>query len=204
VVRREKGKCLRYSNIYSNSKSLNIQTIEYNNVFNLDEHKTNERRGSISPLLTALMKLKPLIPRCCPLSSSYLLPTFLPSLPPADFTYFYKGKEYWKFDNQKLTVEPGYPKSILRDWMGCDPSDMGRSGSTGNRGDRRPPPDDVDIMATIDDAAAPVNAIAVVIPSVLSLCVLVLVYTVFQFKNKEEQQSAAPPHYHKYPVQEWV
>lgn len=120
------------------------------------------------------------------------------------FTYFYKGKEYWKFDNQKLTVEPGYPKSILRDWMGCDPSDMGRSGSTGNRGDRRPPPDDVDIMATIDDAAAPVNAIAVVIPSVLSLCVLVLVYTVFQFKNKEEQQSAAPPHYHKYPVQEWV
>ncbi|KAB1277258.1 Matrix metalloproteinase-14 [Camelus dromedarius] len=25
------------------------------------------------------------------------------------FTYFYKGNKYWKFNNQKLKVEPGYP-----------------------------------------------------------------------------------------------
>ncbi|KAI4795063.1 hypothetical protein KUCAC02_031667, partial [Chaenocephalus aceratus] len=120
------------------------------------------------------------------------------------YTYFYKGKEYWKFDNQKLTVEPGYPKSILRDWMGCDQSDMERSGSKGNRGDRHLPLDDVDIMVTINDVPTTVNAIAVVIPCILSLCILVLVYTIFQFKNKGVQQSTITQHYYKYPVQEWV
>ncbi|KAI9540614.1 Matrix metalloproteinase-24 [Dissostichus eleginoides] len=123
---------------------------------------------------------------------------------PENYTYFYKGKEYWKFDNQKLTVEPGYPKSILRDWMGCDQSDMERSGSKGNRGDRHLPLDDVDIMVTINDVPTTVNAIAVVIPCILSLCILVLVYTIFQFKNKGVQQSTITQHYYKYPVQEWV
>ncbi|KAF0034712.1 hypothetical protein F2P81_012470 [Scophthalmus maximus] len=120
------------------------------------------------------------------------------------YTYFYKGKEYWKFDNQKLTVEPGYPKSILRDWMGCDLTDLERSGSNGNRGDRQLPLDDVDIMVTINDVPTTVNAIAVVIPCILSLCILVLVYTIFQFKNKGVQQNTMTQHYYKYPVQEWV
>lgn len=35
------------------------------------------------------------------------------------YTYFYKGTKYWKFDNERLKTEPGYPKSILRDFMGC-------------------------------------------------------------------------------------
>lgn len=35
------------------------------------------------------------------------------------YTYFYKGRLYWKFDNERLKTEPGYPKSILRDFMGC-------------------------------------------------------------------------------------
>lgn len=126
---------------------------------------------------------------------------------PPDYTYFYRGKEYWKFDNQKLAVEPGYPKSILRDWMGCGPSEAGRSGK-GNRGDRQLTLDDVDILVTINDVPPTVNAIAVVIPCVLSLCVLVLVYTIFQFKHKGAQQgaaaAAAAQHYHSYPVQEWV
>ncbi|KAM7421834.1 hypothetical protein PAMA_010069 [Pampus argenteus] len=120
------------------------------------------------------------------------------------YTYFYKGKDYWKFDNQKLTVEPGYPKSILRDWMGCDQSDMEHSGSNGNRGDRQLPLDDVDIMVTINDVPTTVNAIAVVIPCILSLCILVLVYTIFQFKNKGVQQNTMTQHYYKYPVQEWI
>nr|XP_004559048.1 matrix metalloproteinase-24 isoform X2 [Maylandia zebra] len=121
-----------------------------------------------------------------------------------DYTYFYKGKEYWKFDNQKLTVEPGYPKSILRDWMGCDQSDMERSGNNGNPGERQLPPDDVGIIVTINDVPPTVNAIAVVIPCILSLCILVLVYTIFQFKNKGVQQNTMTQHYYKYPVQEWV
>lgn len=121
---------------------------------------------------------------------------------PPDYTYFYRGKEYWKFDNQKLTVEPGYPKSILHDWMGCDQSELGRSG--GNHGDRQLTLDDVDIMVTINDVQPTVNAIAVVIPCILSLCILVLVYTILQFKHKGAQQSAATQHYRKYPIQEWV
>ncbi|NXL54155.1 MMP24 protein, partial [Podilymbus podiceps] len=111
------------------------------------------------------------------------------------YTYFYKGKEYWKFDNQRLSVEPGYPRSILKDWMGCNQKDVERSK------DRRLPHDDVDIMVTINDVPSTVNAIAVVIPCILSLCILVLVYTIFQFKNKEVQQNIV---YYKRPVQEWV
>ncbi|KAG9353413.1 hypothetical protein JZ751_018009 [Albula glossodonta] len=111
------------------------------------------------------------------------------------YTYFYKGKDYWKFDNQKLSVEPGYPKSILKDWMGCDQSEMEKNK------DRQLPHDDVDIMVTINDVPSTVNAIAVVIPCILSLCILVLVYTIFQFKNKGVQQNVT---YYKHPVQEWV
>ncbi|XP_058032493.1 matrix metalloproteinase-24 isoform X2 [Ahaetulla prasina] len=111
------------------------------------------------------------------------------------YTYFYKGKEYWKFDNQRLTVEPGYPRSILKDWMGCNQKEVERSK------DRRLSHDDVDIMVTINDVPSTVNAIAVVIPCILSLCILVLVYTIFQFKNKEVQQSVT---YYRRPVQEWV
>ncbi|XP_014902009.1 matrix metalloproteinase-24 isoform X1 [Poecilia latipinna] len=117
-------------------------------------------------------------------------------------TFFYRGKEYWKFDNQKLTVEPGYPKSILQDWMGCYQSEMERSGS--NRGDRQLPLDDVDVIVTINDVPTTVNAIAVVIPCILSLCILVLIYTIFQFKSKGAQQNTMMQHYYKYPVQEWV
>lgn len=111
------------------------------------------------------------------------------------YTYFYKGKDYWKFDNSKLFAEPGYPKSILKDWMGCDQSDMEKNK------DRQLPHDDVDIMVAINDVPSTVNAIAVVIPCILSLCILVLVYTIFQFKNKGVQQHVT---YYKHPVQEWV
>lgn len=110
-------------------------------------------------------------------------------------TYFYKGKDYWKFDNQKLTVEPGYPKSILKDWMGCDQTEMEKNK------DRHFSNEDVDIMVAINDVPSTVNAIAVVIPCILSLCILVLVYTIFQFKNKSVPQ---PVTFYKQPVQEWV
>uniref|UniRef100_A0A3P8SKW1 Matrix metallopeptidase 16 n=1 Tax=Amphiprion percula TaxID=161767 RepID=A0A3P8SKW1_AMPPE len=110
------------------------------------------------------------------------------------FTYFYKGKEYWKFNNQFLRVEPGYPRSILKDFMGCDltPIDPGR-----------PPADDgnSDVVIELDNEANTVKAIAIVIPCVLALCLLVLVYTVVQFKRK-----GTPRHilYCKRSMQEWV
>jgi len=40
-------------------------------------------------------------------------------LPSPAYTFFYKGSKYWKFDNHRMKSEPGYPKSILRDFMGC-------------------------------------------------------------------------------------
>ncbi|KAB1256426.1 Matrix metalloproteinase-16, partial [Camelus dromedarius] len=110
------------------------------------------------------------------------------------FTYFYKGKEYWKFNNQILKVEPGYPRSILKDFMGCDgPTDRDKEGHS--------PPDDVDIVIKLDNTASTVKAIAIVIPCILALCLLVLVYTVFQFKRK-----GTPRHilYCKRSMQEWV
>eukprot|EP00064_Thunnus_orientalis_P004127 superscaffoldBa00000365_g4138 len=110
------------------------------------------------------------------------------------FTYFYKGKEYWKFNNQFLRVEPGYPRSILKDFMGCDLKPMDPA---------RPPTDDgnTDVVIELDNEANTVKAIAIVIPCVLALCLLVLVYTVVQFKRK-----GTPRHilYCKRSMQEWV
>ncbi|XP_072306630.1 matrix metalloproteinase-16-like isoform X1 [Eucyclogobius newberryi] len=110
------------------------------------------------------------------------------------FTYFYKGKEYWKFNNQFLRVEPGYPRSILKDFMGCElmPIDPNRApGDDGNS----------DVIIELEDEASTVKAIAIVIPCVLALCLLVLVYTVVQFKRK-----GTPRHilYCKRSMQEWV
>lgn len=108
------------------------------------------------------------------------------------FTYFYKGKEYWKFNNHRLRVEPGYPRSILKDFMGCDltPIDPDLQ-----------PTDDEDVVIKLDNEASTVKAIAIVIPCVLALCLLVLIYTVFQFKRK-----GTPRHilYCKRSMQEWV
>uniref|UniRef100_H3BZR8 Peptidase metallopeptidase domain-containing protein n=1 Tax=Tetraodon nigroviridis TaxID=99883 RepID=H3BZR8_TETNG len=108
------------------------------------------------------------------------------------FTYFYKGKEYWKFSNQFLRVE-GYPRSILKDFMGCElrPIDPAR-----------PPGDDggTDVVIELDNEASTMKAVAIVIPCV-ALCLLVLIYTVVQFKRK-----GTPRHilYCKRSMQEWV
>lgn len=113
---------------------------------------------------------------------------------PAGFTYFYKGKEYWKFNNQMLKVEPGFPRSILKDFMGCD-------GATDRDREGHSPPDDVDIVIKLDNTAGTVRAVAIAIPCTLALCLLALVYTVLQFKRK-----GAPRHilYCKRSMQEWV
>lgn len=115
---------------------------------------------------------------------------------PSGFTYFYKGKEYWKFNNQFLRVEPGYPRSILKDFMGCElrPIDPARPpGDDGNGG--------TDVVIELDNEASTVKAVAIVIPCVLALCLLVLIYTVVQFKRK-----GTPRHilYCKRSMQEWV
>ncbi|ESP01496.1 hypothetical protein LOTGIDRAFT_82132, partial [Lottia gigantea] len=34
-------------------------------------------------------------------------------------TYFLSGPNYWEFYDLKMTVRPGYPKSIAKDWLKC-------------------------------------------------------------------------------------
>lgn len=58
------------------------------------------------------------------------------------YTYFYKGTKYWKFDNHGMKSEPGYPKSILRDFMGCTVDlnpDRDTDVDPGRKGPDRPP-----------------------------------------------------------------
>ncbi|MEQ2204205.1 hypothetical protein XENOCAPTIV_009640 [Xenoophorus captivus] len=37
----------------------------------------------------------------------------------AAYTYFYKDSNYWRFDNHRTEADKGYPRSILKDFMGC-------------------------------------------------------------------------------------
>ncbi|KAG7266184.1 hypothetical protein CRUP_016960 [Coryphaenoides rupestris] len=143
-----------------------------------------------------------------------LKPTELQDLTSFLLLFFTSGKEYWKFNNQRLRVEPGYPRSILKDFMGCDGTsvaDPGRPGvgaagapaAAGAGGGPRPPHDDgtSDVVIELDNAAGTVQAMAIVVPCVLLLCLLALVYTVVQFKRK-----GTPRHilYCKRSMQEWV
>lgn len=86
------------------------------------------------------------------------------------FTYFYKGDRYWKFNNEKLKVEPGYPKSVLRDWMGC---------SSGGRPDET----EVIIISVDDPDEGSVNAAAVVLPVLLLLSIFALAVALVIFKR---------------------
>lgn len=128
--------------------------------------------------------------------------SFSQSLHPG-FTYFYKGKEYWKFNNQLLRVEPSYPRSILRDFMGCDglPADPDWDWSPPVAEERHYDNGDVDVVIKLDSAGGTEKAVAIAIPCVLALCMMVLLYTVFQFRRKSTQRHIL---YCKRSMQEWV
>ncbi|KAK1879348.1 Matrix metalloproteinase-16 [Dissostichus eleginoides] len=119
------------------------------------------------------------------------------------FTYFYKGKDYWKFNNQLLRVEPGYPRSILRDFMGCDglPADPDWDWNPPVAEERHYDNGDVDVVIKLDSAGGTEKAVAIAIPCVLALCMMVLLYTVFQFRRKSTQRHIL---YCKRSMQEWV
>lgn len=119
------------------------------------------------------------------------------------FTYFYKGKEYWKFNNQLLRVEHGYPRSILRDFMGCDglPPDPDWDWSLPVAEERNYDNGDVDVVIKLDSSGGTEKAVAIAIPCVLALCMMVLLYTVFQFRRKSTQRHIL---YCKRSMQEWV
>lgn len=106
--------------------------------------------------------------------TSVFFATFL--LTPAVFTYFYKGNKYWKFNNQKLKVEPGYPKSALRDWMGCP------SGGRPDEGTEEET--EVIIIEVDEEGSGAVSAAAVVLPVLLLLLLVLAVgLAVFFFRR---------------------
>ncbi|ESO05442.1 hypothetical protein HELRODRAFT_184203, partial [Helobdella robusta] len=44
--------------------------------------------------------------------------------------YFFKGKIFWKLDDKNLSVLPGYPKNIGKDWLNCA-SDVEKNSTSG-------------------------------------------------------------------------
>ncbi|MBN3271106.1 MMP15 protein, partial [Polyodon spathula] len=142
------------------------------------------------------------------------------------YTYFYKGTKYWKFDNQRMKNEPGYPKSILRDFMGCHDDldrdkDVGRkwpdvdqtpfnpdAGTDGSDGtnevdykDEDKTDNDVDIVLKIDEYTRTMNIVMVIVPLILVLCILGLIYIIIQMQRKGAPRLLV---HCKRSLQEWV
>uniref|UniRef100_A0A669QRF2 Matrix metallopeptidase 15 n=1 Tax=Phasianus colchicus TaxID=9054 RepID=A0A669QRF2_PHACC len=103
----------------------------------------------------------------------------------ASSTYFYRGTKYWKFDNERLRTEPGYPKSILRDFMGCGREKGG----------------DVDVVVQIDEYTRTMSVVMVLVLLVLLLCILGLIYVIVQMQRKGTPRMLL---YCKRSLQEWV
>lgn len=149
---------------------------------------------------------------------------------PTAYTYFYKGTKYWKFDNERLRMEPGYPKSILRDFMGCQehvepgprwpdvarpPFNPDGGAEPGADGDST----DIDVGGGVDEdrdkdkdggsrvvvqmeeVARTMNVVMVLVPLLLLLCVLGLAYAVVQMQRKGAPRMLL---YCKRSLQEWV
>lgn len=155
----------------------------------------------------------------------------LPSSPHPASTYFYRGTKYWKFDNERLKTEPGYPKSILRDFMGCHTElipDPHPRWPDGNRppfnpdGDGRAegeeeeeeeeededysegshqPGGDVDVVVQIDEYTRTMSVVMVLVLLVLLLCILGLIYVIVQMQKKGAPRMLL---YCKRSLQEWV
>lgn len=140
------------------------------------------------------------------------------------YTYFYKGAKYWKFDNQRLKTEQGYPKSILRDFMGCqeevhkdpetaprwpdldrppfnpdgEPDEVDEDREPGGREDTGR---DVDVVVHIDEYTRAVSVAMVIVPLLLLLCVLGLIYVIVQMHRKGPPRALR---YCKRSLQQWV
>lgn len=77
------------------------------------------------------------------------------------YTYFYRANRYWKFNNQYMKVESGYPKSVLTDWMGCESEEPKRGGR-----------EEEVIIIEVDESQGGSKVVAVVIPLLLVVLVL--------------------------------
>uniref|UniRef100_H3CTM8 Peptidase metallopeptidase domain-containing protein n=1 Tax=Tetraodon nigroviridis TaxID=99883 RepID=H3CTM8_TETNG len=110
------------------------------------------------------------------------------------FTYFYKGKEYWKFSNQFLRVEPRVPPLHPQRLHGLR-AEAHRPRPAAGRRRRHGRGDRAGQRGEHDEGGGHRHPLRV------ALCLLVLIYTVVQFKRK-----GTPRHilYCKRSMQEWV
>lgn len=61
-------------------------------------------KDSLTVSLMEMQRQAPLTAHsCCPTGSSY----------------FFKGTEYWQLQDSAMEVEPGFPRSVGRDWLLC-------------------------------------------------------------------------------------
>lgn len=148
---------------------------------------------------------------------------------PAASTFFYKGSSYWRFDNRRTEADRGYPRSILKDFMGCigDPEPDPDPETERNPGTEpvRPPrpteqghgpdqelwpgsaeddPDqEVNMVVTVADSESKVMTLVMVTaPLLLILCILVLVYAILRtLQNKEPPRALV---HCKRSLQDWV
>uniref|UniRef100_A0A4W5LHQ4 Matrix metallopeptidase 15 n=1 Tax=Hucho hucho TaxID=62062 RepID=A0A4W5LHQ4_9TELE len=147
------------------------------------------------------------------------------------YTYFYKGSKYWRFDNQKMKDDPDYPRSILKDFMGCDGAPhVDPDTDTDDTPKPQPPvgsdPDEVDretdkdytnnvdyepdakdkevevVVRMAENEAKVMTLIIVTVPLVLVLFILLLIYAIINTLQKKEAPRLLV--HCKRSLQEWV
>lgn len=89
-------------------------------------------------------------------------------------------------------MDPGYPRSILKDFMGCEDPPPRRE---------QPPTQDVDMVIPLPRQDDSTLLTAVLVPCTLALCVAALVATICYFRR-----AGTPRHilYCRRSMQEWV
>lgn len=146
------------------------------------------------------------------------------------YTYFYKDTKYWRFDNKRMKVDAGYPRSILNDFMGCrvhfdvetnvnpdrrspettnnsqDPDDN-RNGDEEDTEDRNENKEDekkeVDVILRVNETDEHImTLILVTVPLVLVLCILGVIYIIITTLQRKQTPKVLV--HCKRSLQKWV
>lgn len=99
-----------------------------------------------------------------------------------------KSNKYWKFNNQLLKVEPGYPKSVLTDWLGCPEEDQktdvaggGNDHEDKDKEENKVEQTDVVVIEVKDTSAG--SGAAAAVQLILLACVICLLGALLLFRK---------------------
>ncbi len=140
------------------------------------------------------------------------------------YTYFYKDTKYWRFDNKRMKLDAGYPRSILNDFMGCRvhfdaETDVKPDHRSPETNDKNQDPDNEDTENGIDDKEDEkkevdvilrvnetdehiMTLILVTVPLVLVLCILGVIYIIITTLQRKETPKVLV--HCKRSLQQWV